>query len=345
MARRYPILTRYSLHPMATITFIVCPGEDPDEFEAIDIEKRRTDGGGWNMFPVKSGVMLCTFLMFATHNDFGVFGAAEDVDDAGEKLETAVIFREGLPDVVAVLERLVETERDVTAQSLYVHGGCTGDMSRITETLRTGEWPTSGDAADEAAAFAFHLLAYGRTALALGHKLGVCWEYRGEVSALQTPPPTDRRRELETLYAQIRTATLAVMGYDMGYGKGDITPEEFEARTQEMATAQRQQRDARAALDELIARTRIQAPAELDAWAFAHYCYLSQFLHQRAERGDTSSPDVLRASREREQWAQFRAGTLAFVDDSFSITTHGYFYRAYFGIDAQTLERVTDVRS
>lgn len=341
MARRYPISAPYTpCHPMATITFIVCDGADPDEFEAIDIEERRRNGGGWETFDVKSGVMLCTFLMGATHHDFGVFGAADEVDHAGEKVDTAVIFNEGLREVLPILERLVETERGVTVQALYVHGGCTGDMSRITEILRTGEWPTTGDAADEAAAFAFHLLAHGRTALAAN--LGVCWEYRGEIRALLTPPPTDRRRELETLYAQIRTATLAVMAFDMGYGKGDITPEELDARYKELSAAQQQQRAARESLDALIARTRTDAPAELDAWAFAHYCYLSQFLHQRAERGDTTSADVLGATREREQWARFRAGTLPFVDDSFSIMT--YFYRAYFGIDALTLERVDPER-
>lgn len=323
---------------MATLTINTCPAVDPDQFEEMSFEERRHSSGGWQAFEVKSGVMLCTFLMSATHHDFGVFGSANQVDDKGEPLDVAVIFHEGLKDVLPVLERLVEAERDVTASALYLHGGCTGDMTRITETLRTGDWPTTGDPADETAAFAYWLLHYGRTAHS--DLLGVSWEYHGQIRALLTPPPTDRRRELETLYAKIRTAALAEMAFDMGYGKGNITPEEYEARTQELSAAQRQQREARAALDELIATTRTKAPAELDAWAFAHYCYLSHYLHQRAERGDTTSSDVVRATREREQWARFRAGTLAFVDDSFSITTHGYFYHAYFGIDAQTLERV-----
>ncbi len=323
----------------AAVTIIVCEGDDPDAFEELELDERRRRSGGFKRLPVRSGIRLCTFLMFATHNDFGVFGAAEEIDAPGETVDSSVIFGEDIDVVLPMLQRLVETEPEQTARLLHVHGGGTGDLARISEALRTGRWPTIADPAEEAAAFAFHLLKYARDAQEL--RLGVCWEYRGKVRALLTPPPTERRRDLETLLATIRRANMFATHVDMWEhgGSSSATPEQRTTMYAELAESNRTCAAATAALEELVTRTRAEAPAELDAWAFAHYAYCSQFLHECAERGQSGTPSAADAERDRAEWAEVRAGKRTFVHERY-VPQNTYFYRSYFGIDPETLERV-----
>ena len=165
----------------ASITIISVPAEDPDAFEAMYLDERRDRSGGWATFPVHSGRMLDVFLMKATHADLGVFGSAEETDAAGEPLATCLIDRETLLEVLPYLEALVEGKAADTARALVTHGGGGADLARVIEALETGVWPTSGDPAEEAAAFAFHLLKSAR--VAKGDRMGVCWEYRGQLVA------------------------------------------------------------------------------------------------------------------------------------------------------------------
>lgn len=163
----------------ASITIIIVPAEDPDSFEAMYLDERRHRSGGWVAFPLQSGRYPDTFLMKATDSDLGVFGGADDTDDAGEKLVTCMIDHLTLVESLPYLEALVEAKTDETARALVAHGGGSADLARVAEGLRSGTWPTSGDPAEEAAAFAHHLLKSAR--VAQKDRMGVCWELRGQI--------------------------------------------------------------------------------------------------------------------------------------------------------------------
>jgi hypothetical protein len=165
-----------------SITIITTEAHDPDQFETMRLDERRERSAGWKVFPLRSGRYLESFLMKATNCDFGVFGSSErPVDDNGVAVETSVIMSSSIPSVVPELVRMVEQKPDETAEVLAKHGGSTANLGRIRDGLKSGTWPTSGDPAEEAAAFAFYLLKYAR--IAEQSLKGVCFEYRGEVSA------------------------------------------------------------------------------------------------------------------------------------------------------------------
>jgi hypothetical protein len=324
----------------AAITIIISPADDPDAFEEMTPEDRRRRGGGWTRFPVRSGRLLDTFFMFATHTDLGVFACAGELD-AGDRLATCLLDKVTLVGVLPTLARLVDARADDTARALWIHGGQTGDLGRIAEALRSGTWPSNDDPAEEAAAFAHHLLQHGRAAQELD--MGVCWEYRGPLRAQVSPPPTDRMRALETLYAQIRHAGMIELHVDLWEhgGAASASPQQRAAMAAELAEASRQRLAARTALEELVTRTRAEAPADVAAWALAHHAYLSLFLHDCAERGESDSVGASVATRERAEWGEVRAGARAFVDENLAyVPIDAHRYRAHFGIDPRTLERV-----
>jgi len=164
-----------------TLTILCTEAEDPDQFEAMTLDERRERSGGWKTFPLRSRRMVDTFLLKATRSDFGVFDSAElPVDDAGVAVKTCVIMRSSIREVVASLETMIERRPTETALALTKHGGGTADLGLVTAALTSGAWPTSGDPAEETAAFAFQLLVYAR--FALEDLRGVCWEFRGSVA-------------------------------------------------------------------------------------------------------------------------------------------------------------------
>jgi hypothetical protein len=157
-----------------------------------------------------------------------------------------------------------------------------------------------------------------------------------------SPPPSDRLRELETLYAQIRMAGMIELNVDMWEhgGAGSASPEHRAAMEAELAEASRQRAAAKQALEELVARTRTEAPAEVDAWALAHDAYLSLFLDDCARRGEADSVGASVAIRERAEWAEVRAGMRSFVEESLvHVPLDVHRYRRHFGIDPHTLDR------
>ncbi len=164
----------------ATITIIGLRADDPDSFEEMSLERRREKSGGWNVFPVRSGRALDTFLMKATDSDFAVFGCGiKLVDDEGLSVRSNLITRGDVKRVIPNLEELVEKHPGRTARALVAHGGNRADVARVLDALGSDEWPESGDPAEEAAAFAHHLLKRARVAVCDFH--GVCWEYRGTI--------------------------------------------------------------------------------------------------------------------------------------------------------------------
>lgn len=162
----------------ASITIIAVPAEDPDSFESMYTDERRHRSAGWKTFQPRSGRMLDTFLMKATSSDLGVFECEPEVEPDGQKLQTCLIDRSTLVQVLPKIEALVETNAAETARALQSHGGGAADLARVTAALASGTWPDSGDPAEETAAFAHHLLKYAR--IATQERRGVCWEFRGE---------------------------------------------------------------------------------------------------------------------------------------------------------------------
>jgi len=164
----------------ASVTIIATPAEDHDAFEEMSLEDRKRRSGGYETFPVRSGRALDTFVMQATGVELSVFESSEEeVDKDGRTVQSCVITEDIIPDVVTRLVALVETKADKTVQALCKHGGGTADPARVAEALRSGAWPTSGDAAEEAAAFAHQLLKYAR--FAEEDLIGLCWEYQGKI--------------------------------------------------------------------------------------------------------------------------------------------------------------------
>ncbi len=160
---------------------IVVPADDPDAFEDLFLAERKSRSRGWVIFPVRCGRYLETFFMKATSSDLGVAECDEhEDDDTGEKFETNVIDRDTLAEVLPKLRTLVEKKPEKTAKALHAHGGGKGDVSRVSAALKSGEWPEDGDAAQEAAAFAHHLLESAERAVT--NQMGVCWEYRGTLT-------------------------------------------------------------------------------------------------------------------------------------------------------------------
>lgn len=165
----------------ASITIITTKANDPDQFEEMPLEERRQRSAGWKMFPLRSGRFLDTFLMKTTNSDFGVFASAErPVDADGVPLKTNVIMKATVPQILPELIAMVEQKPDETAEALAKHSGNNANVGRIREALTSGIWPTSGDPAEETAAFAFHLLAFAR--IADMARYGLCLEYRGQVA-------------------------------------------------------------------------------------------------------------------------------------------------------------------
>lgn len=167
-----------------SITIIVVSADDHDAFAELALDQRRHSSMGIETFPLRSRCYLDTFLMKATRSDLGVLRLADDVDDEGEKLITCVLDKGTVLEVLPDLEAMVETNAEGTARALCEYAGEGANLARITAALKSGTWPTSGDSAEEAAAFAYHLLKSARDGKQF--QMGVCWEYRGDVKVSPT---------------------------------------------------------------------------------------------------------------------------------------------------------------
>jgi hypothetical protein len=164
----------------ATITIISTRADDPDSFERMSLDERREASGGWKVYPVRSGRAIDTFLMAATDTDLSVFASGiELIDDEGKSVQTNMITRGDVKRVIPKLEELVERQPETTARALVTHGGNRADLARVPAALTSDGWPEGGDPAEEAAAFAHHLLKHAR--VAKGDVDGVCWEFRGTI--------------------------------------------------------------------------------------------------------------------------------------------------------------------
>lgn len=163
-----------------TITIIVTPAADDEAFESMTVDERRRNGHEWQAFPLGSGRLLETFFMKATGADLGVLGC-EDRKRDGVRLQTRLLVRDVVVDVIPDLEQRLDLNADATARALVQHGQGKSELTRVADALRSGTWPESGDPAEESAAFARQLLNHAVLAHEAG--MGVCWEYRGKVSA------------------------------------------------------------------------------------------------------------------------------------------------------------------
>lgn len=148
--------------------------------------------------------------------------------------------------------------------------------------------------------------------------------------------PSARVRELETLLATIRSAINILLNIDMWeqHGSSSASDDQRAQMAADGAAATRQQAEAKATLAALVATTRVEAPAEIDAWVQAHDDYLAAFLADLAAKGESDSTAAMVASDERRAWAEVKAGTRPFVDENgFYVTSNADRYRQLFGIE------------
>ena len=143
---------------------IIVPAETPDSFEEMVLAQRKQGSYGWVHFPIRSGRYVDVFFLRATRSDLGVFQCAERTDDDDQKLETSLIDRSTISKMLPKLEALVEKNAKETARALRAHADAKGDVARVLEALKTGEWPKRGTAAEEAAAVARPRRVCARTA-------------------------------------------------------------------------------------------------------------------------------------------------------------------------------------
>ncbi len=153
-----------------TVTILAVPTER--DFESMTDEERRRESGGWINYPVRSGRRLPAFLAAGTTTDLDAWLAEDRDGELAEGVETRVIHKSSVAAVLARLEALI-ANAEPTAAALCAYGGNSSDVARVTAALQTDGWPTSGDPAEEAAAFALHLRDYLR--IAKDERIGVCW--------------------------------------------------------------------------------------------------------------------------------------------------------------------------
>jgi hypothetical protein len=158
-----------------SLTLIIVHVTDPVSFERLSLEDRRKNALAWKTFELRSGRFLDTFLMKATGTDLGVFSYEETFDGDGVPLTTCFIDEKTLPTDLPTLENFLGDE---TAAQLCTLAG-RADRARVKHALKSGEWPADGNPAEETAAFAFHLLESAKTAIR--HKMGLCFEHRGNL--------------------------------------------------------------------------------------------------------------------------------------------------------------------
>ena len=161
----------------ATITIIATTVEEPDQFEAMDTDERRYISAGLKTFPARSGRYPDDVFLQATGVYLGIYEGAPEYDAKG-RLHTCMIDRQTLAKVLPDLVAAVEGDPVATARALVAECGGTSDLARVASALQADTWPEGEDPAEEAAAFAHHLLAYAR--IAVGSGQGLCWELRGE---------------------------------------------------------------------------------------------------------------------------------------------------------------------
>lgn len=99
----------------ATITIVVTPADDDEDFESMTIDERRSNGHEWEEFPLASGRFLDSFFMTATTSDLTVI-ACGDRKREGGLLQTRLLVREVVVDIIPDLEGLIDTHADSTAR-------------------------------------------------------------------------------------------------------------------------------------------------------------------------------------------------------------------------------------
>jgi hypothetical protein len=155
--------------------------------------------------------------------------------------------------------------------------------------------------------------------------------------------PSDRVRDLERQLARLAYCGNVELNYDMWDRWGaKHTTEEYRAEMErDIAEATKVRAEATALLEELVAKTRAEAPEEIAAWADAHDAYLAAFIADCKAKGDTDGTAAFVAEGERKEWAEVKAGTRTYVkENGYYVTVNHERYRKLFGIDRRTLERV-----
>ena len=193
-----------SLQSTATVMILAIPADTMDAFERIMLGDRAYESSGWTNYPVRSGRRLSSFLGAATKIDLGAWLAEDREGELDQPVETHVIQAAAVDEVLARLEALFASPES-TLPALREHGGNTANPRRLLAALTSETWPTSGDPAEEAAAFARELRDYLQ--IAQREKIGVCWEFRGPIEP--RPPiassvtilqgPTEGHDEFEAL--------------------------------------------------------------------------------------------------------------------------------------------------
>lgn len=150
---------------------------------------------------------------------------------------------------------------------------------------------------------------------------------------------SQRVQELEKLLKTIRDAGSVMLNIDMWdrWGSQHASEEEKAQYTADGAAALAARANARTELEALVARTRAEAPGEIEAWADLHDQFLAAFMADLAKQDKRDGRDDTAefvAKCEREEWAKVRRGELAFVDENvFYISIDRARYRELFGID------------
>lgn len=155
-----------------------------------------------------------------------------------------------------------------------------------------------------------------------------------------------RVRELETLLGRLRGPMCVQVNVEMWEARASsyASDEEKAEMARELAKANSEYHAASTALTSLVEKTRGEAPAAFAAWLDAHETYLASMIERyTAEGGSVAESMIFSYQRDRERWADVRAGTRAFpIEGCWYDPKTNDRYRALFGIDINTLDPTPD---
>ena len=161
-----------------TLTMILISARDPDQFDDMSFEDRRSDGGGWTKFDLLHDGEPDVLVRKALDLDQGVYGAARARDES-VVVEASVIFRPEIKSAAELLEPFMADPRAL-AVTLIEHAESGEDADRVARALFEKLPEPARGPAEEAATWIRQFFAYVPDAKSLG--MGIAWELRTEAA-------------------------------------------------------------------------------------------------------------------------------------------------------------------
>ncbi len=157
-----------------TLTMILISAEDPDQFDDMTFQERRSSGGGATKFDLLHDGEPDVLVRMALDIDQGVYGAAR-ARDGSVVVEASAIFHTEIESAAELLKPFMADPRAL-AVTLIEHAESGEDPDRVARALFEKLPEPARGPAEEAAMWIRHFLAQVPDALRL--VMGIAWELR-----------------------------------------------------------------------------------------------------------------------------------------------------------------------